>query len=362
MEFKKINSIAKLIGGYPFKSSNYVDNGLRVIRIANVQDGYISDENPCFYPLDYMNKIGEASLKDGDLLMSLTGNVGRVAFISEELLPAGLNQRVECIRPFDTSMKKYLYYYFLSDKFRNDAEKYSAGSAQLNMSTVWLGNYLIPIFPKKKQNDIVLLFDNLYASIGECNKQLSLLDELVKSRFVEMFNGKDYPILPWNEIFNTKTGKLDSNAMVEGGQYPFFTCAKEVFSIDTCAFDQEALLLAGNNAAGKYDVKYYKGKFNAYQRTYVLSLKSKWSYRLFKYQLEEKLEWLRTQSKGSNTRYITMSILSELSFIVPPLNKQEEFDQFVEFVDTYRINIQKQLNLLNELLNKKMNEYFGDNN
>ncbi len=54
---------------------------------------------------------------------------------------------------------------------------------------------------------------------------------------------------------------------------------KEVFRIDRYAFDQEALLLAGNNAAGKYDVKYYKGKFNAYQRTYVLGLKQNWSYR-----------------------------------------------------------------------------------
>ena len=54
-----------------------------------------------------------------------------------------------------------------------------------------------------------------------------------------------------------------------------FTCSKELLRIDTYAFDQEALLLAGNNAAGKYDVKYYAGKFNAYQRTYVLSFKKK---------------------------------------------------------------------------------------
>ncbi len=98
-------------------------------------------------------------------------------------------------------------------------------------------------------------------------------------------------------------------------------------------FDQEALLLAGNNAAGKYDVKYYKGKFNAYQRTYVLGLKQNWSYRLFQYQLEDKLEYLQQLSLGGLTKYLTMKILRELSFIIPPMDKQIEFEQFVKQVD-----------------------------
>lgn len=139
--------------------------------------------------------------------------------------------------------------------------------------------------------------------------------------------------MKWNNIFNTTTGKLDSNAMVENGKYPFFTCAKEVFRIDKYAFDQEALLLAGNNAAGKYDVKYYKGKFNAYQRTYVLGLKKEWSYQLFRYQLEDKLEYLQHQSLGGLTKYLTLKILGELEFIVPPLDLQNQFADFVAQVD-----------------------------
>lgn len=76
-------------------------------------------------------------------------------------------------------------------------------------------------------------------------------------------NKKGLVVKKWNDIFSTTTGKLDSNAMVEGGEYPFFTCAKEIYWIDKYAFDCEALLLAGNNAVGVYDVKHYKGKFNA---------------------------------------------------------------------------------------------------
>lgn len=164
-------------------------------------------------------------------------------------------------------------------------------------------------------------------------RKLQKLDTLVKSRFVEMFANKGYSVLKWNDVFDTTTGKLDSNAATEDGEYPFFTCSKEVLRIDKFAFNQEALLLAGNNAAGKYDVKYYNGKFNAYQRTYVLKLKGDWSYQLFRYQLEDKLIYLQQQSLGGLTKYLTMKILAELDFIMPPIDSQIEFEQFVNQVD-----------------------------
>ena len=155
--------------------------------------------------------------------------------------------------------------------------------------------------------------------------------------------------MKWDDVFNTTTGKLDSNAAVDSGQYPFFTCSKEVLRIDKYAFEQEALLLAGNNAAGKYDVKYYNGKFNAYQRTYVLGLKEDWSYRLFQYQLEDKLVYLQQQSLGGLTKYLTLKILGELEFVIPPKDKQEEFELFVAQVDKSKFS-----NSLNILANRKL--------
>ena len=174
-----------------------------------------------------------------------------------------------------------------------------------------------------------------------------------------MFENKGFPTLLWNDVFLTKTGKLDSNAMVGGGKYPFFTCAKEIFQIDRYAFDQEALLLAGNNAVGKYDVKYYNGKFNAYQRTYVLSLRNKdWSYHCFQYQLQNKLDYLQNQSKGTNTKYLTLKILAELNFIIPPIELQNEFAEFVKLIDKSKFIVQQQIKDLQELLDSKMDEYF----
>ena len=181
-----------------------------------------------------------------------------------------------------------------------------------------------------------------------------------KSRFVEMFSSHDIENMMWEDVFETRTGKLDSNAAVECGKFPFFTCAKEPLTINSYAFDQEALLLAGNNAAGVYDVKHYNGKFNAYQRTYVLRLKGEgWSYPLFKVQLEDKLSLLQNQSKGSTTKYLTMGILKKLRFAIPPIREQREFAAFVAEVDKSKFAVRKSLESYQKLYREQLQEAFG---
>ena len=207
------------------------------------------------------------------------------------------------------------------------------GATRQKLTQATMRKMKIPILSEIDQLRIVEIMNSIQQLKNDYRSILHKLDVLIKARFVEMFCHKGYTVLEWNDVFNTRTGKLDSNAATENGKYPFFTCSKDILYIDDFGFDQEALLLAGNNAAGKYDVKYYKGKFNAYQRTYVLTLRGNWSYQLFRYQLEDKLEYLRQQSLGGLTKYLTMKILGELSFIIPPIEKQKEFELFVQQVD-----------------------------
>ena len=220
-----------------------------------------------------------------------------------------------------------------------DTEGLVNGATRQKLTQAAMRQMVIPYRDMTEQLQIIEKISQIVRSIEKRKEELQLLDQLVKSRFIELFgdpelNPRGLPVLPWNAVFQTTTGKLDSNAMVENGRYPFFTCAKESYKIDSYAFDCEALLLAGNNAAGIYDVKHYKGKFNAYQRTYVLRLMNeKWSYILFKRQLEDKLRYLQSQSKGTNTRYLTLGILNELRFVVPPIAEQEQFAAFVEQTD-----------------------------
>ena len=161
-----------------------------------------------------------------------------------------------------------------------------------------------------------------------------MADKFLQAVFLDMFgdpatNSKGIDLLPITECFHITTGRLNSNAAVIGGKYPFFTCAKEVFAIDEYAFDQEALLLAGNNAQAEYDVKHCKGKFNAYQRTYVLTLKNlNWSYPFYKFALEYQLDNLKRTSKGTSTKYITMEIMNRTMLPAPSVEKQNGFARF----------------------------------
>ena len=229
--------------------------------------------------------------------------------------------------------RQYLYYYLKSDFVLQRIKAVATGSVRDNLKLSMLYEFPIELPKLENQRKIVKILDKVSDVIEKKEQELEQLETLVKSRFVEMFANKGYSVLKWNDVFDTTTGKLDSNAATEDGEYPFFTCSKEVLRIDKFAFNQEALLLAGNNAAGKYDVKYYNGKFNAYQRTYVLKLKGDWSYQLFRYQLEDKLIYLQQQSLGGLTKYLTMKILAELDFIMPPIDSQIEFEQFVNQVD-----------------------------
>ena len=92
------------------------------------------------------------------------------------------------------------------------------------------------------------------------------------------------------KICNITTGKLDSNAAEENGKYPYFTCAPEPLAINTYAFDDDVILLAGNNASGNFHCQRYKGKFNAYQRTYIITAKDGYDIDYIYYNLKINLD------------------------------------------------------------------------
>lgn len=129
------------------------------------------------------------------------------------------------------------------------------------------------------------------------------------------------PMLDYCDI---TTGKLDSNAAIIDGEYPFFTCSPVTSRINTFAFDTEAVLLAGNNASGVFSVKYWDGKFNAYQRTYVIKSndQSKLCTRFLFFALQMQLTRLQNLSTGAATKFLTMGILKHIQIPIPSIVEQ----------------------------------------
>lgn len=186
--YKKLGEICEILNGFAFKSDEYEDNGIRVMRITNVQKGEIVDDDPKFFPLKRKDEITKYILREGDVLMSLTGNVGRVGIMEERFLPAALNQRVACLRLIDNEIdKRYLFHILNSDTFENDCVFNAAGIAQKNMSTRWLEQYKIPVPPIETQSRIVSELDLLQSIIDKQKAQLNELDNLAQAVFYDMF-------------------------------------------------------------------------------------------------------------------------------------------------------------------------------
>ena len=129
-----------------------------------------------------------------------------------------------------------------------------------------------------------------------------------------------------SEIAKFKTGKLNSNAAEMNGRYPFFTCAPEPLKIDTYAFDTKAIILAGNNAEGNFHIQYFEGKFNAYQRTYIIETidNSIVDIRYLYYALKMCLQHFKLISQGTATKFLTAKILSAFELPIPTIEEQQK--------------------------------------
>jgi len=161
-------------------------------------------------------------------------------------------------------------------------------------------------------------------------------------------------------LVNFQTGKLNSNAATQTGPYPFFTCSQDIFRTDTWAFDCECVLLGGNNANAIYPLKYFKGKFNAYQRTYIIrpkitaSLDTKYLF----YALQLKLELMKNISTGATTKFLTLSILNTIDICRPPIHTQRKIAAILSAYDDLIENNTRRIKILEEMAQSIYREWF----
>ena len=201
--------------------------------------------------------------------------------------------------------------------------KYAQGTKQQNLSYDIIGQFRISypsITEQKKLEDFISLLDERIATQNKIiEKMESLIKGIAQHCIKESTSGSIYVKL--GDICHITTGKLDANAQVDNGIYPFFTCAEQSYKIDNFAFDTEALLISGNGANLGY-INYYKGKFNAYQRTYVLDLFSE-NIQYIKWALKVLLpKRIAIEKSSSNTLYIVLSTLTDLRLPIPCKSEQ----------------------------------------
>jgi type I restriction enzyme S subunit len=245
----------------------------------------------------------------------------------------------------------------------------------------------LPIPSIEKQQEIVREYNTIINRIILNNQWISKLEETAQAIYKQWFvefefpdeNGKPYKNnggeMVWCEELEKeipegwevgtfqkdlifKTGKLDSNAAILNGKFPFYTCSEEIYSVDSYSFDQEAVILGGNNATGKFPLKYFEGKFDAYQRTYVISSKSKnISNKQIYYLIKGLLDEMRESSLGTATKFLTMQIFNPIKILIPDYSSYLSFEEKTQKIfnskSLFIIQNQK-LEELKELLLAKM--------
>lgn len=189
-----LGELVNVQSGYAFKSKDYVESGYFLIRIGNVQDQELVLSKPKYVQLD--TKTMKFSLNEGDLLTSLTGNIGRVARVEQKHLPAALNQRVARITEASGGIlnENYLYYYLTSDLFRLALREKEHGAAQQNVSPKVIESIKILLPSLSEQERIVAVLDEANESVQGLRDglltKLAGLEELKQSVLEKAFSGE----------------------------------------------------------------------------------------------------------------------------------------------------------------------------
>jgi len=391
MEKIRIGDVCDILNGYAFKSENYARSGIRIIRISNVQKGYIEDTTPAFYPIETAD-LDRFMLEQGDLLVSLTGNVGRVAILGKELLPAALNQRVACLRlKSDKISKNYLFHILNSNFFEQQCIMASNGVAQKNLSTEWLKNYEVPCYERDQQEKIVMVLSTIQSVISGRKHELQKLDDLVKARFVELFGNPISNPMKWDiyqleecleRIDNGKsficsdkprTGDNPAILKLSAATYGDYRPNENKALLDESLFVESSEVHAGDLLFTRKNTPELVGAAAYVQNTPPKLMMPDLIFRLvpnekvnavFLWQLINCKEFrpvIQAISGGSakSMSNISKERLGKIKVICPPRELQDSLIPFVKRVDKSKAVIQKALDETQLLFDSLMQEYFG---
>jgi len=238
----------------------------------------------------------------------------------------------------------FLFQKLLTNRFVSDVLVRCTGTSYPAINSNDLSSIDVAYPCLTEQQKIADFLTDIDTKIEQLTRKEELLKQYKKGVMQKIFSqeirfkagdGSEFP--DWKEkklgdLCEITTGKLDANAMVDSGQYRFYTCAKEYYNIDDYAFDTDALIVSGNGANVGY-IHHYQGKFNAYQRTYVLDSFTD-NIIFVKFVLDEYLhKRIMKEKNEGNTPYIVMGTLTDMKINLPSFSEQTKIANFLSAID-----------------------------
>lgn len=388
MEYVKLEEICTIVsGGTPSRSKpNYWNNGnIPWIKIKDMKSKYI-DSAEEFITEEGLNNSSTKMLKRDTILYSIFATLGEVGILK---IDACTNQAIAGLSLKEDSniLKEYLYYYLKSKK--KDVNNLGRGVAQNNINLSLLRKFKIPVIPLRQQKKIVEVLDNVSSTINNYERELALLDELVKARFVEMFgdpikNSKRYPIRQFSDyIISLTSGSRGwAKYCVDDGEEWFITI-KNVKDCNVITDNMQPVNAPSNAEAKRTKVKEGDLLISITAdlgRTGVVTreVAEHGAY------INQHLSCIRINRDILNPLYVAhymespagkrqfvqknqsavkaglnFNSINSLKLLVPPMEEQNKFIRFVKQVDKSRSRIQKSLEASQELFDSLMQEYFG---
>ena len=322
-------------------------DSIRLIRIGDFLGG-----DAVFVRLT--NAIQRFLLDEGDILIAGTGATAGITFlVPTKFVGMAYSYNAPKIKVHKDNVS-FFYQYLISPKIKIQQIRLFTGNAQPFLDTNAIKGFSIFKPPLQEQQKIAAFLAAVDSKIEQLSKKQALLGEYKKGLMQQIFSqairfkaddGCDLP--DWKEkklgsLCEITTGKLDANAMVKDGQYRFYTCAKEYYKIDDYAFDTDALIVSGNGANVGY-IHHYQGKFNAYQRTYVLDSFTD-NIVFVKFVLDGYLhKRIMKEKNEGNTPYIVMGTLTDMKINLPSFSEQTKISNFLSSIDNKIEQVGKQL-------------------
>ena len=338
-KIKKLGEIGVFFKGKGVPKNKITDTGFKCLTYGDLYTKYDFVIEGVKSFIDKETALISQEIRYGDICFAGSGetleDIGKCAtFIDDKIGYAGGD-----IIVFRTEQNPIVMSYLLnSDIAKKQKFSMGQGHSVVHIYSSQLEMLKLPIPPLEEQEkiaEILLSCDKAIRLTTQIITQLKQRNQglaqqlLTGEKRVKGFKNSVWKEVRLGEICKITTGKLDANEMVPNGKYRFYTCAKDYFYINKYAFDTEALLISGNGAYVGY-VHYYKGKFNAYQRTYVLDSFIE-NIRFIKHFLDKNLKKrISNEKMEGNTPYIILSTLSEMLIHLPSLKEQNAIAQILD--------------------------------
>ena len=358
-DFKRLGDIATYINGYAFKPEDRGNEGLPIIRI---QDLTGNSYDLGFYNGEYSERI---EINNGDVLISWSGSLGVYLWNKGKAL---LNQHIFKV-VFDKAEIDKSYFIYAIQHYLKEMEAKTHGATMKHITKKDFDDMLVPYPNMQKQRETAGILSMVDGIIVSCQQELTKLDELVKSRFVEMFIGKNYSRKTVDEV---SLGKGEYGAQSASAEYtpdrPRYVRITDinddgtlnndvVSSINHSDDDQYRLrygdfLFARMGATVGKTYAFREGNqiYAGYLIRYKLDLTQIHPLYLFWYtRLNEYWDWVKLNQSGAAQPGINAKKFGSLRIPVPPIDIQNHFVAFVAEVDKSKFRIQKSLSTSRKL-------------